>query len=559
MIDQRNLIIAVILSILIVSGYEYFYVRPQVEAIQQEAAKQEAAKPLIADKPGTEKTIFKDRAEGLAASPRIQIETPRVTGSINLQGGRLDDLTLVDYRQTVEDDSPPIQLLNPARYNLAYYIDYGWLIDGVKVPTAKTQWAADKQRLTSNQPVTLTWNNGEGITFKRKYSIDENYLITVDQSVTNNTKKQLEIFDYGLINRRGPILELAEKSTVLHIGPLSVVDGKLEEHHYDDLEEEGAEQQTSKGGWLGITDKYWLVAMIPGRDETRTFTFKHLKRVDSHAYQVDYLSPATLVEPGETYINSTHTFAGAKEIDLLDAYSSELNVEHLDLAIDFGWFYFLTKPIFQLLEFIYGLVGNFGVSILIMTLIIRALVFPLAQTSFRSMNRMRELGPQMTKLRELYGEDKMRLNQEMMALYRKEKINPMAGCLPIVIQIPVFFALYKVFLVTIEMRHTPFFGWIEDLSVADPTNIFTLFGYMPWDPPSILHVGIWPILMGFTMWAQQKLNPKPTDPTQAKVFAVLPFVFTFILAKFPSGLVIYWTWSNLLSVLQQRLLAKTGK
>ena len=428
-------------------------------------------------------------------------------------------------------------------------------LDGLEnpnLPGSTTIWTSDSKQLKPGQPVTLSWKNGAGLKFERTYSLDEGYMVTVTQKVTNTGETPTALFPYGLIARSGTPDTLG--FYILHEGPLGVFDGTLREYDYDDVQETRKTEVTSNGGWIGITDKYWLAALVPDQAENFTYRFVHSIENKDDRYQVDYIGQSSSLAAGASIEITNRLFAGAKEVKLLDAYSEKFGIQNFDLAVDFGWFYFLTKPFFYAISWLNSYLGNFGLAILAFTVLVKAVFYPLANKSYRSMAKMRDLTPKLMTLREQYGDDKMRLNQEMMAIYKKEKVNPASGCLPILLQIPVFFALYKVLFVNIEMRHAPFYGWIKDLSVADPTSIFNAFGLIPWTPPDFLMIGIWPILMGLTMWLQQRLNPQPTDPVQAKVFMFLPLFFTFLLGTFPAGLVIYWTWNNLLSIAQQRLI-----
>ncbi|MEZ5648353.1 MAG: membrane protein insertase YidC [Alphaproteobacteria bacterium] len=490
------------------------------------------------------------RQEALAATTRVTITSPAIQGSIALKGGRIDDIVLRNYRETVAANSPNIVLLQPPQTIGAYYAQFGWTGEtGVKVPDADTVWTASGTTLSPQTPVTLSWNNGAGLTFERTFHLDDHYMVTIEQTVRNQTDKAITLYPYAFITRSGRPQLLG--FYILHEGLLGVFDDALREVKYADVEKtERIDATSQKGGWIGITDKYWLVALIP--DQTTPFKarFIHSKSTTDN-YQVDYLGPQLSVAPGTEVTSSGRLFAGAKEVKLLSHYSDTLGISRFDYAVDWGWFFFLTKPIFLALNWLHSLLGNFGLAILALTVIIKLLFFPLANKSYRSMSAMKKLQPEMAVIRERCGDDRTKMNQEMMALYKRERVNPVSGCLPILIQIPVFFALYKVLFVTIEMRQAPFYGWIKDLSTPDPTNVFTLFGLIPWAPPSYLWLGAWPLIMGFTMWAQQKLNPQPPDPVQAKVFAFMPIIFTFMLAHFPAGLVIYWAWNNLLSIVQQ--------
>ena len=554
MTDQRNLILAIALSIAILLGFQYFYEGPKVQQQQAQQAQKTEAQVNVPAPVSAQATAPKDAAQLIAeqAATRIRIDTPSLHGSVNLVGGRIDDLKLADYHLNTDPKSPEIVLLAPAGSPNAYYAEFGWVPEdrSQPVPGADTVWtAAAGQTLGPDKPVTLTWDNGKGLLFERTIAVDKQYMFTVTQRVKNTTGQAVKLLPYSLVSRHG--LPYTEGFYILHEGPLGVFDGKLTEEKYDDLRKAGTITKQTTGGWIGITDKYWLVSLIPDPKATETARFVHTTAGNQDRFQVDLMGAAVEVPAGGTIEDTARLFAGAKQVRLLDAYGDQYNISNFDLAIDFGWFYFLTKPFFYALDFLAGLVGNFGVAILIFTVFIKAVFFPLANKSYLAMSKMKKLQPEMTKIRERFAEDKMRQQQEMMALYKREKVNPMAGCLPILIQIPVFFALYKVLFVTIEMRHAPFFGWIHDLSAPDPTTIFNLFGLIPWDPPQLLMLGIWPIIMGVTMWFQQKLNPAPPDPIQAKMFQFLPIVFTFMLASFPAGLVIYWAWNNTLSIAQQ--------
>jgi len=498
---------------------------------------------------------IENRTKALAESPRIGISTPRLHGSISLVGGRLDDLTLAKYHETLNPESPEIVLFSPAGAPDAYFTEVGWVATEGKadVPGPDTLWTADRETLTPQSPVTLSWDNGAGLTFKRTFAVDDNYMFTMTQHVENSGATPVALSAYGLISRHGtpPVSGFY----ILHEGPLGVFDGTLKEVDYEDLQESGVIQQKSTGGWIGITDKYWLAALVPSQNQMEDFRFVDQQHNNKNIYQVDYVGSEMTVASGESVVVESRVFAGAKQVRLLDRYEEEYGIPRFDLSIDFGWFYFLTKPLFYFLLYITDWVGNVGVAILLLTVVVKLAFFPLANKSYKAMSQMRKLQPEMLKLRERFSDDKTRLNQEMMALYKREKVNPASGCLPMVVQIPVFFALYKVLFVTIEMRHAPFFGWIHDLSARDPTTVWNLFGLIPWDPftviPDPVNIGAWPLIMGITMFLQQKLNPQPPDPMQAKIFMFLPIVFTFMLASFPAGLVIYWTWNNTLSIIQQ--------
>lgn len=569
MTDQRNLILAIALSIAILLGFQFFYEKPRIEQQKQLAAQQAAQTEQTVPAPGTAPGAAnpqipglataepaKDRAallaEQLAAGSRVKIDTPSLHGSINLVGGRIDDLTLATYHETPDPKSPEIVLLAPAGTPAAYYAEFGWVPEdrSVAAPGADTRWTANGTALTPDKPLVLTWDNGGGLVFERKVEVDKDFMFTVTQTVRNAGSQPVRLLPYSLVTRSGT--PHTSGYYILHEGPLGVFDGKLSEKSYDDLKKAGKPlTQETTGGWIGITDKYWLVSLVPDQKEKVTARYVYSSPGNSDRYQVDTLGTAVEVAPGATATQTGRLFAGAKQVKLLDAYADKLGITNFDLAIDFGWFYFLTKPFFYALDFLGRVLGNFGLAILVFTVVVKAAFFPLANKSYQAMSKMKKLQPQMQSLRERFADDPQRMNQELMGLYKREKVSPVSGCLPIVIQIPVFFALYKVLFVTIEMRHAPFFGWIHDLSAPDPTTIFNLFGLIPWDPPAMLHLGAWPLIMGVTMWLQQRLNPAPPDPVQQKVFQFLPIIFTFMLAGFPAGLVIYWAWNNLLSVAQQ--------
>jgi len=577
--NQRNLIIAVVLSIVILIGFQVFgpTTTPvsQVEVNQAtELAMEESGgaltglPPNAQIEPGTNTAQLAqemlsqtvERGDALATVPRITINTARLHGSMSLVGARIDDLTLADYRETVDPDSPEVVLLSPPNAPSPYYADFGWSpVDAaIPVPASDTLWEANVETLTVEQPVTLTWDNGAGLTFERVVAIDENYMFSVTQRVINDTNQAVALRPYGRVMRFGTPDVLG--FFILHEGPYGVFNGTLDEYDYGDLVDDSQIVADSTGGWLGFTDKYWMVALVPDQQTVIQAQFAHSAPVSRDQYYATYAADVMAVEPGGTVEITNHLFAGAKEVNVIDGYETALGIENFDLAIDWGWFYFLTRPVFTVLDYIHGMIGNFGVSILVFTLLIKLLFFPLANKSYKSMSRMKALQPQMTEIRERYKDDRQKINQAVMEMYKREKVNPASGCLPILLQIPVFFSLYKVLFVTIEMRHAPFFGWIQDLSAVDPTSVWNLFGLIPWTPqdylPAFMVLGAWPIIMGVTMFLQQKLNPAPTDPIQKRIIGAFPFVFTFLLSTFPAGLVVYWAWNNTLSILQQWVIMK---
>jgi YidC/Oxa1 family membrane protein insertase len=568
--DQKNLILAVVLSIGILLLWEVFIGGPQREALEQQQAQQQTEQatqderaPTLDGQAAPETAGGQgalSRAAAVEEAPRVAIDTPTLEGSINLRGARIDDLTLKNYRETIDPSSPNIELLQPVGTARPYFVRFDWAASGeVATPGPDAVWEADGRTLTPEQPLTLSWSNDAGLTFEQVIEVDRDYLFTVTQRVVNRSGETVSVAPYGAISRSGTPDTLGY--FILHEGLIGVLGEELREIDYDDIQDERRVEASSTGGWLGITDKYWMASLVPNQEAEVEARFLYSEDAGVPKYQTDFLYQPQEVAQGGTAEMVSRSFLGAKQATLLDRYEEEYAIERFDLAVDFGWFYFLTKPIFLALHWLHGVIGNFGVAILILTVGIKAVFFPLANKSYLAMAKMRKVQPQMLELREKYGEDKQRLNQEMMALYKREGANPLAGCLPIVIQIPVFFALYKVLFVTIEMRHAPFFGWIQDLSAPDPTSILNLFGALPWAAPdlgplSILNLGIWPLLMGLSMFTQQRLNPQPADPMQAKVFLFMPIIFTFLLSTFPAGLVIYWTWNNTLSCLQQALIMK---
>ncbi len=566
--DQRNLVIAVVMSALLVVAWQIMVEIPKRQELAkwqalQEQKKVEAAQIEQAEKaaeaaaPATPKT----REERLALSPRVGIHSGTLTGSVSLKGLRFDDLRLNKYHETRDPSSPTVILLSPAGGADAYFMQAGWLAekDGPAVPDENSQWSADGRSVEPGKPVTFRWENGAGITYTVTAALDEDYMFTLTQGVENNSGGAISVSPYAFINRAYP--DTGMHNYILHEGPLGVLDGALSEITYKELREEGPKTFDNAKGWLGVTDKYWLTALVPDKDSFKAGV-SHYKSKEQDRYQAEVTHPALEISSGSRMQTHTRFFAGAKEIEALDAYAmgnadaGRAPIPLFDRAVDFGVLYFLTKPMFLLLNFFFTHAGNFGVAILLMTIVIKLLMFPLANKGYHATTAMRALQPEMAALKEKHGEDKVKMQQELIALYKREKVNPAAGCFPILVQIPVFFALYKVLFVTIEMRHAPFIGYLKDLSAPDPTNIFTLFGLIPIDLPPILHVGLLPILMGFTMWVQMRQQPKPTDPVQAKMISIMPYFLTFLLASMPAGLVLYWTWSNLLSIVQQWVITR---
>jgi YidC/Oxa1 family membrane protein insertase len=569
--DQKRLFLAIAISVAILVGFQLIMPKPPHPA--QTAASGTQTTQTATGLPKPSDTIGAEPQDaGLPPSPapkdipRIKIAAPRVQGSISLLGARIDELVLRDYRETIAPHSPLVQLLEPIGGKEPNYVQFGWTAaDGTKVPDPNTTiWTASgADTLSPGKPVTLSWDNGAGVTFEIILSIDDNYMFAARQRVRNASAAAVQVKPWSRIRR--DYTPVTEGYYILHEGLLGVIDGRLKEMKYAEAKTEGdknhglAFSSTSSNDWAGITDKYWLTALIPAPTQSQLVSFIHTK-LPGDGYQVAFEAAAPVsVPPAGDESVTTHVFAGAKEVHLLDRYESEDHIVNFDKAVDFGWFYFLTKPFFYAIDFLNGLLGNFGLAIMAFTLCIKLLFFPLANKSYRSMSKMKLLSPKMTALREQYKEDPGKLQSEMMKLYKTEKVNPASGCLPMVIQIPVFFSLYKVIFVTIEMRQAPFFGWIHDLSAIDPTNVFNLFGLLPFDPTTIsplLHLGAWALIMGVTMFFQQKLNPPPPDPVQARIFQFMPIIFTFMLARFPAGLVIYWSWNNTLTIAQQWLIMR---
>lgn len=572
--DSKNMILAIALSLAVLVGWQYFFAPPLVEPQKKQAdiaAKLPNTQPaqtssgaVTAPSAAPASGVVLTREQALAAGPRITIDTPKLKGSIALTGADIDDVSFKTYRETTNPSSANIVFFSPEKTAKAYFARFFWLAapgSSIDLPTSSTVWTADTDRLTPERPVTLTWTNGKGFTFKREIAVDDNYVFTITDTV-DSTSGEATLVPYSVLRRFGK--PHVEGTYVLHEGFVGVLGEQgLMEFTYDKADKgdpvagngKGREYKQIIGGFTGITDKYWAAAFIPDQTQTYDATYRSIAG-DVKIYEADIMLPQVKVAPGAPATSSKRLFVGAKEVKAVDGYAASLNIKRFDLLIDWGWFYFFTKPLFQLMEFFFHWTGNFGVAILIVTVLVKAAFFPLANKSYASMAKMKAVQPQMQLIRERFADDKMKQQQELMELYKKEKINPIAGCWPMLIQIPVFFSLYKVLYVTIEMRHAPFFGWIRDLAAPDPTSLFNLFGLIPWTPPAMLMIGIWPLIMGFTMWVQMKMNPTPPDPVQQQIFAWMPVIFTFMLGTFPAGLVIYWSWNNTLSVTQQYLIMK---
>ena len=550
--EMKGLYLAVILSIAVIMATNWLFPKKTVTPAPAPAVKAELkADPqaIQTGQPAVEEPVL-SVAEATANQPRIEIASPVVSGSIRVKGARFDELYLNKYKQTLAPDSADVELLAPSGTQAPYYAEYGWLsLDNtVKLPNENTVWTVKGRQLTPDTPVVLEWNNGQGLKFIRKISLDNNYMFTLEQIVENNSGKNVTLYPYGLINRK-PVIE-PNRSRVVHEGLTGVINSTLKEVKFSDLKDGKVEEFKSSGGWAGFSDHYWFTALILDNNQENNVKFA---KVGDNQYQADYVGQPVMIANNTAGTFNSRFFAGAKEIKLLDNYTKQLHIDKFDLAVDFGWYYFLTKPFFYILDFLFHFIGNMGWAILLFAALLRLAMFPIANKSYESMSKMKKVQPKIQELQERYGSDKVKLQQEMMGLYRKEKINPASGCLPMLIQIPIFFSLYKVLNISIEIRHAPFVGWIKDLSAPDPLTISALT-HLP--VPGFLDIGVWPILMGLTMYIQQKLNPKPANKDQARAFALMPLIFMFMLGHFASGLVIYWTLSNILSIAQQKVIMK---
>jgi YidC/Oxa1 family membrane protein insertase len=565
--DQKRLLLAIALSVAILLGFQMLMPQPPKPEAIAVAPTSVAASPTAAGAAPSAAPIEQggEQIATLRNAPRARFKAPRLQGSISLLGARLDDLVLRDYRETTASDSPLVRLLEPRGDAQPYYVQFGWTAasgTAATLPGNNTVWTASGD-LTDTSKMTLSWTNPQGQLFQIILGLDREYMFTIEQKVTNNGAEALNLFPFARIRR--DYTPQTDGYYILHEGLLGVLDGKLKEMKYSDVKSDGEKKAglafdvTTTGGWAGITDKYWLTALVPDQSVPVVAAYRHVAD-GGDRYQVDLLAKdAQAVAPGASASRTTRLFAGAKEVHLLDRYEASVPVPNFDKAVDFGWFYYVTKPFFYAIDFLNGLLGNFGLAIMAFTLLLKLLFFPLANKSYRSMSKMKLLSPKITELREQYKDEPQKLQSAMMQLYKTEKVNPVSGCLPMLIQIPIFFSLYKVIFVTIEMRQAPFFGWIRDLSAIDPTNVFNLFGLIPFDPSGMthyLHLGAWPLIMGVTMYFQQKLNPPPPDPMQAKLFQFMPIIFTFMLSSFPAGLVIYWSWNNTLTIIQQSLIMR---
>jgi len=554
--DNKNVFIAIALSMSVLLFWAAFFESPKPVNNNTPQQQKKTNENIIT--PNINESLKVDtisREDSIKSSERIKIENDSIIGSMSLEGGLIDDISFKKHKQNLENNLN-VEFLNPAQTENGFYVETGWTSIGnkIKVPSKKSVWKVNGNKiLGSSEPVILEWNNDDGIIFKKRIELDNKYLFKITQQVQNNTNETIDLYPYAQITRN-KIPDDIQNFYISHEGFIGVFDEELKEDDYDDIEENKIVREANEG-WFGITDKYWMTAVVPKKGENFKSTFLY-----KDSFKANYiLNNPTTIAPSSNNSNEVRLFVAAKEVQTIDLYAANQNINKLDLVIDWGWFYFFTKPLFFIIDYLFKYFGNFGTAIVLITIGIRLIFFPLANYSFRSMAKMKAVQPEMARLKELHKEDKVKLQQEMMALYRKEKINPASGCLPVLIQIPFFFAIYKMLFISLEMRHQPFFGWIKDLSAQDPTSLFNFFGLIPWDPPSFLIIGIWPILMGASMWVQQKLNPAPADPVQAKIFAFFPLFLTVILASFPSGLVVYWTVNNILTIAQQWVIMKKTK
>ncbi len=557
--NNLNLIAAIVLSIGILVGWRYFFERPRILAATDALQKYESEMGRIKEAQLKTEHVPMTRNEAIVRAKRVPIISETLRGSISLQGLRFDDLTLMNYKETIAENSSNVHLLSPAASSDAYFAEVGWHSKSkdLILPNDQTIFASDKEELRPGSDITLTWTNPDNIVFAVNIAMDQDYMFTIKQSVVNNSNRPISLEPYGLIHRH--YVETEKAIQILHQGPIAAINGELKDPTFADLKDKKTERMNNVGvDWIGITDKYWLTAFVPDATMRYNTSFSYSMQNATDKFQVDFLGTTQVVEQGGHFDVVNRLFAGAKKVGLLDKYEKDYDIKLFDRAIDFGMFYVLTKPVFNALNFFYEYCGNFGISILIVTVLVKLAMLTMSSRSYKAMKKMKVLQPEIDRLKSLYADDKARFNQEIMELYRREKVNPVAGCLPILIQIPVFFSLYKVLYVTIEMRQAPFFGWIKDLSAPDPTTAFNLFGLLSFTPPSFLMIGVWPLLMAGTMYLQQRMSPEPADPMQAQIMRFMPLMFLFMFSSFPAGLLIYWTWNNILSMVQQYYVNRFG-
>jgi len=562
--DFKNVIFAIALSFAVLFGWSVIFESPKIEeqkTLKQNENYQKDSQGPDAPNVNVEEKVTNiiSRKNAIKSTKRIRLENSNVVGSISLKGALIDDITFKKYSETLGSDKK-VTYLNPEETNEGYFIETGWAasnIQGIALPNKNTVWKVKgNNKLSMGSPVIIEWDNKSGLIFRKKIELDDKFLFRITQEIQNKSSGTVELYPYAQITRnQKPILEQGSMSgtLILHDGFIGVFNEDLQEYDYDDIKDKKKEH-SAESGWLGITDKFWITALVPEKNQPFRGEFVY----KSESFKANYiLNKPVIVQPSSSKTSGTKIFVAAKEVNIMDGYAESEAINKFDLTIDWGWLYFLTKPLFFIIHYLFELTKNFGIAIILVTAAVRLLFFPLANYSFRSMAKMKILQPELLRLKELHKDDKTKLQQEMMALYKREKVNPLSGCLPILIQIPFFFAIYKMLLISLEMRHQPFFGWIKDLSAQDPTSIFNIFGLIPWDPPSFLIIGAWPIMMGTTMFLQQKLNPTPPDPIQAKIFMFFPLFLTVILAPFPAGLVVYWTINNILTIAQQWVIMRT--
>jgi YidC/Oxa1 family membrane protein insertase len=562
MSNLKNLFLTILLSTVVLISWQYFYENPRKQEAFKIAKAKEDTRILKEQEESklVESNLYKaQQQDNEIEAGFVNVKTDKLEGIISLKGLRFKNTYLVKYYETINPGSKNVSVFTDEKDGV-YFSEFGWLTDDntMQMPNSDTIWQTDNNTLTVDSPIRLTWKNEQGVTFCVDLAVDTEYLFTIKQTIINNSSNTIKILPYALIHKS--LQEITKPFMILHEGLIGVFNGILKEVTYEDALKEKVEKfDSSPRGWIGIADKYWLTSLVPDLKHNFKARFTGKKDASNSSFQVDYTGEQYTLNVNEQINSTSYLFVGPKLYSILDNYESKLGIKLFDRAIDYGWFYFLTKPLFKLLSYLNSICGNYGVAILLMTLIVKVALFPIANKSFKSMNKMKQLNPELTRLKDLYPNDKIKLNQEIMELYKREKVNPLSGCLPILIQIPVFFSLYKVIFISIEMRQAPFFGWIKDLSVPDPTSFMNLFGLLPWEAPDLLHIGILPIIMGITMFLQQRMNPEPADPVQAKIMKFLPLVFIFIFYTFPSGLMIYWSFSNILSIIQQWLIKRTSE
>lgn len=555
--EKRNLILAIVFSAILLFAVDAIF--PQAESPQTAKAPEVVSSAPVAAPAAVKAPAPVSIAQAVDENAHLTVKTPSVKGSLRLKGARFDNLSLLKYRETLDENSPHITLFSPVGTAFPFFAEFGWISNefGLALPNAQTVWSTADEELTPEKPVTLTWDNRAGLKFIRQIAVDENYMFTVTDRVENYADRAFTLFNYGLVGRTN--VPPSQRGAVLE-GLVAYADGGLKEYAYDKIAKDKQASYDTTGGWTGITDKYWMGVLAFDQNlQNVNVRFSESDSAEGKHFQADYRLPPMMIQAGQAVQTTARLFAGAKELKLIDAYEKDLGIKRFDLTVDFGWYYFLTKPFFFILSWFNSLLGNMGLAILMFAFLLRLAMYPIANKSYVNMNKMKDIQPRIDAMREKYGDDKVAFNQAVMNLYRDEKINPAAGCLPMLIQIPVFFSLYKVLYISLELRQAPFYGWIRDLSAPDPSSVFTLFGLVNWPVPDMINIGVWPVIMGLTMWIQQQMNPKAGDKTQNAVLSLMPWFMMFLLGHLASGLVIYWSWSNLLSIAQQKAIRRQGK